>query len=108
MATDSGNDTGSKELSVRLTLKNKHGIHVRTAALISELAEPLDAEIIITSPTASSEACDMMRLLLLQAGYGTELQITATGPEAEQAIAKMSALIADGFALEDEIVDDSP
>ena len=107
MATEPGQPQEADKLARDVTLVNKHGIHVRTAALISELTERYESNIIITSPSASSDASDMMRLLLLQAGYGTELNISVTGCDAQAALGAICSLIENGFELEDEKVSDS-
>lgn len=107
MASDQDNNRSSENFSKTVKLVNKHGIHVRTAALISELTETFESEITITSPSASSDARDMMRLLLLQAGHGTELEISVTGKDAKTALKALCRLIDNGFALEDEKVSDA-
>ena len=107
MATERGHSDGTTGLKKTVTLVNKYGIHVRTAALISDITETYESDIIITSPSASSDARDMMRLLLLQAGHGTELEISVTGCDAQAALTAICTLIENGFELDDEKVSDS-
>lgn len=94
--------TNDPTATTRIRLTNTHGIHVRTASLLAELCESYKSEIIIESPHASSEGTDMMRLLMLQASYGTELSIAAIGHDASEAIAAIEQLIEIDFpAIED-------
>jgi len=88
-----------------VTLINKHGIHVRTAALIAETSEAFSAEITIASPHASTDGADMMQLLLLQASCGTELTLSATGDDALEAVESLHKLISSGFGLDEERLD---
>ena len=88
--------------SGRFTLTNKHGIHVRTAALIAECCEAYEASITITTSVGSSEGTDMMRLMMLQASQGTELSIEAEGPDAIEAIQALEMLITKGFDSSEE------
>lgn len=94
--------TSSEAYKQTLTLTNTHGIHVRTAALIAECCGAYDAEITITSPHASSDGKDMMRLLLLQATCGTELLIESSGKDADQVMKELCDLIQNKFKLMDD------
>lgn len=100
-------DTENSTITVtkQVTLVNKHGIHVRTAALIAESSESFQSDIRITSPLATTDASDMMQLLLLQANCGTELVLSANGPDASQAIESLHELISNGFGLAEERLD---
>lgn len=103
----SDNDTEHSTNSVtkQVTLVNKHGIHVRTAALIAETSESFQSTISITSPHASTDGADMMQLLLLQASCGTELTLSATGEDALEAVESLHKLITSGFGLDEERLD---
>ena len=105
MSTEITSQSDSTKLVTKLTLINKHGIHVRTAAKISELCETFASDVLISSPSATSDATDMMRLLLLQAGVGTELTIEVSGNDAEHALQSLSSLINSGFNIPEERLD---
>jgi phosphocarrier protein len=94
-------DSMPSTVTKTVTLVNMHGIHVRTAALIADTSESFQAEITITSPHASTDGSDMMQLLLLQAQCGTELVLSATGPDATQAIESLHNLITNGFSSDE-------
>lgn len=87
----------TETLTISCPLVNDHGIHIRTAAILTEICECFNADIIIKSPKGESEGRDMMRLLMLEASRGTTLTIQATGEQAQQALDELAAVIASGF-----------
>ena len=78
-------------------LVNKHGIHIRTAAVLVEICERFDAEVLIKTPRGESDGRDMLRLLTLEATCGTNLVIQATGTEKEKVLEQLLEAITAGF-----------
>jgi phosphocarrier protein HPr len=66
-----------------LTIGNKLGIHARPAAQFVKLA--------------SRYSCDIMGLMMLAAGHGSVLIISAEGPDAEVALTALEDLIKRNF-----------
>ncbi|MBT8448342.1 MAG: HPr family phosphocarrier protein [Gammaproteobacteria bacterium] len=95
--TKSTDNQHEREYEVECQLINSHGIHIRTAAMISEICERFDATVIIKSARAESDGRDMMRLLMLEATCGTALKIMAKGIQAEQAVLALQDVINSGF-----------
>jgi len=85
----------------RVIVVNTRGLHARPAARIARLAERFDAEIQLATRHGTVSALSIMGLLTLSAGAGSEIEIGATGPEAEAAAAAIAAFVAEGFGEDD-------
>ena len=70
---------------------NKRGLHARAAAKFVQCAERFDAE--VTSPRIGRRVggTSIMGLMMLAAGLGSTIRITAEGPEAEAALAALAS-----------------
>nr|WP_306442118.1 HPr family phosphocarrier protein [Nocardioides agariphilus] len=83
--------------SVRLTLVNPQGLHARPAAQIATAVGALAAEVAVEAGGRRADAASSLELMTLAAGQGTEITVSATGADAEQAIATVSELVLAGF-----------
>jgi phosphocarrier protein len=84
------------------TIVNQKGLHARAAARFVKTAEGFDARIEVTRDDLTVPGTSILGLMMLAAARGYTLELRATGPEAEAAIAAVTALIADGFGERDE------
>lgn len=80
---------------------NKLGLHARAATKLVQLASQFPCDIVISRGTQSANAKSVMGVLLLCGSKGAKLELEATGPQAEEAIARLGQLINDRFG-EDE------
>jgi phosphocarrier protein len=80
---------------------NKRGLHARASAKFVKLAADFDAEITVTRDGQSVDARSIMGLMMLGAGPGAVLELSAEGGEAEAALDALGELIAARFE-EDE------
>lgn len=92
-------------ISARVTLSNKRGLHARASAKFAACAQDFDADIKVTS---HNDVCQetvvgdsIMELLLLGSACGEDISISASGPEAEKALAALVNLVENRFG-EDE------
>ncbi|MFQ4147959.1 dihydroxyacetone kinase phosphoryl donor subunit DhaM [Arthrobacter sp. LAPM80] len=83
----------SGAVSATVTLINPLGLHARPAAVLAGELGAMDVDIEINGVDAQS----VMMLMTLGAGQGTELSMTATGPDAERAVALVTAEVGNGF-----------
>lgn len=83
----------SGEASLTLTISNQRGLHARAAAKFCQTASAFDADITVTKEDMTVGGSSLMALLMLGAGIGSSITITATGPDAEQAVKSLSALV---------------
>jgi phosphocarrier protein HPr len=79
------------------TIVNERGLHARAAAKFVKLVETFDATITVERGGMSVGGLSIMGLMMFGAGPGTELQLTATGPQAAAAMNALLDLIARGF-----------
>jgi phosphocarrier protein HPr len=79
------------------TIVNERGLHARAAAKFVKLVETFDATITVERGGMSVGGLSIMGLMMFGAGPGTELQLTAAGPDAETAMIALVDLIARGF-----------
>ncbi len=80
-----------------MAVVNEWGLHARPCAAIATEAAKHKCEIEITKEDRSASANSVAALLMLEAHSGTELQVSARGPDAEEALEAVAAIIAGGF-----------
>lgn len=96
--SDSGlGDQDGEPIRQIVTICNKRGLHARAAARFVKLAWQFDAEIMVAKNGAAVNGRSIMGLMMLAAGPGTAVELRATGPEAERAVAALAQLISGGF-----------
>ena len=81
----------------RVEIINKRGLHARASAKFVKTATGFDAEVRVSKDGAEVDARSIMGLMMLAAGPGCCIDITAEGPEAEAALAALVALVAARF-----------
>lgn len=81
----------------QVTIQNRLGLHARPAMALVDTANTFVADIRVHKGEQVVDAKSIMQLMMLAATHGTELQITAKGEDAEQAINAIQALIDSKF-----------
>lgn len=81
------------------TVINKTGLHARPASDFVRLAGSFDAEIFIrkTDSDKKSNAKSIIMVLSLALRQGTQIEISAQGPEKVQAVDALVTLLEEGF-----------
>ncbi|HAS8284822.1 TPA: HPr family phosphocarrier protein [Vibrio vulnificus] len=86
------------ELSRKVLIQNRLGLHARTAVKLVELAQSFAAEVTIDNEEDKTAAADsVMGLLMLESAQGQYVTIHASGEQAEQALDAICHLIEDKF-----------
>ena len=80
-----------------VTIINRRGLHARAAARFAKLAEEFDAEFNVEATGLKVSALSIMGLMLLAAGPGVDVVITAAGPEAKEGLSALAALVENRF-----------
>ena len=83
--------------SCTVTIMNPLGLHARAAAKFVHAASGFSSRIRVGRGAREMDGKSIMGLLLLSAARGTEIRLSADGPDEEAAIATLCALIARGF-----------
>ena len=94
-------------VSKEVTIINKNGLHARPAMQFVDLANEFAADVMVhkDAQSAEDETLDVdgksvMQMITLGAMPGTVLRITATGEDAEAAVAKLAGLFESKFGEE--------
>jgi phosphocarrier protein len=87
-----GTGDGS-EVTKELVVKNKLGIHARPAAMFVKTANKFRAEILVEKDGQEINGKSIMGLMMLAAGQGSKLTITASGEDSSKAIREIESLI---------------
>ena len=85
-----------------MTLLNKYGMHVRPAGLFAKVASRFDAEIDVEKDGNVVSGKSIMALMTLEATCGTVLKVSASGPQAQEALEELEALVNRKFDIPDE------
>jgi phosphocarrier protein FPr len=88
--------------TVTVVAPSPHGLHARPATVLAETAKRFKSEIALRTGDKTANARSLLSLLSLGATGGTELTVSAEGPDAKEAL----AAIAEAFAQrlgEDEV-----
>ena len=80
-------------VSERVEIVNERGLHARASAKFVKLAATFDAEVTVSKDGATVDARSIMGLMMLAAGPGSLIEITAEGPEAAAAVAALAELV---------------
>ena len=91
---------GDAKVSRQVEVLNSLGLHARPAAVFAREASAFTADITVSKNGHVSDGKSTIGLLMLAAEKGTTLDITATGPDAEEAIEVLEKLFRDKFGEE--------
>ena len=95
--TSSGPSVPPDALSREMPIINKRGLHARASAKFVQMVERFNAEVWVTRGNETVGGTSIMGLMMLSAGPGTTITVSAAGPEAEAALAAITELVADKF-----------
>ncbi|MBO4228238.1 MULTISPECIES: HPr family phosphocarrier protein [Bradyrhizobium] len=84
-------------ISRELLIVNKRGLHARASAKFVQMVERFEAEVWVTRGSETVGGTSIMGLMMLAAGPGTSVIVSATGPEAEAALDAIAELVASKF-----------
>jgi len=76
-----------------LVIQNKAGLHARPAALFVQLANKFESKIMVKKDKEKVNGKSIMGILMLAAGKGATITITASGTDAENAVKELSCLL---------------
>jgi phosphocarrier protein HPr len=80
-----------------LEIVNRLGLHARAAALLVQTASKYDAEVTIAKDGQVVNGRSIMGVMMLAAEQGSRIEVTAAGPQAQEALEAIRALVAARF-----------
>ena len=84
-------------ISKQLLIINKRGLHARASAKFVQTVEKFSAEVWVTRGSETVGGTSIMGLMMLAAGPGTTIKVSAIGPEADAAITAITQLVESKF-----------
>jgi phosphocarrier protein HPr len=94
---DAGPNVPPGAITRELPIINKRGLHARASAKFVQMVERFSAEIWVTKGNETVGGTSIMGLMMLSAGPGTSITVSAIGPEAQAAIDAITELVASKF-----------
>ena len=87
----------SKDIVCIKQIKNALGLHARPASIFVQTACNFKSAVIVEKDSDSVNGKSLMGLLMLAAGYGSDITLKISGEDAEQACKALSDLIDNKF-----------
>ncbi|MGY9015419.1 MAG: HPr family phosphocarrier protein [Rhodospirillales bacterium] len=80
-------------ITQKVTISNMRGLHARAASKFVTVAGGFDADITVHREGTTVSGRSIMGLMMLAAGIGSEIELSAEGAEATEAIASLVSLV---------------
>jgi phosphocarrier protein HPr len=84
-----------------LRIVNEKGLHARASAKFVQTVEKFDAEVTVSRNGESAGGNSIMGLMMLAAGIGISITVTATGPQASEVVDALDRLVSGKFGEEE-------
>ena len=84
-------------ISREFRISNRLGLHARPSAQLTQVAGKFASEVFIAKNGRRVNAKSIMGVMMLAAGPGSTVTVDAEGPDEDQAIEAIGALIASRF-----------
>lgn len=83
--------------AVKLTIRNKLGLHARPATAFAQTAGGFACAVTVTKDAETFDGKSVMELMLLAATQGTEIEVAAEGDDADACLQELVRLVERGF-----------
>lgn len=80
-----------------ITITNDTGLHSRPADLFVRTSKLYESKISVYKGEKSADAKNIIKIILLNVSQGTEIRITADGPDENEALEDLISLIESDF-----------
>jgi phosphocarrier protein HPr len=84
-------------IKTHVTISNKLGLHARASAKLTKLASSYPCEVFMSRNGRRINAKSIMGVMMLAAGLGSEVELETDGPQEQEAMEALLALINDKF-----------
>ena len=82
-----------EQVATNVIITNRLGLHARPAMAFVDAASDFSSSVTVTKGNQTVDGKSIMQIMMLAATQGTELTITAEGPDAESAVARLRQLV---------------
>ncbi len=90
-------ESDDTKLTRELTIVNSLGLHARPAAMFVKTASRFKAEIWVEKDGEQVNGKSIMGLMMLAAGNGSKLTVSAEGADAAEALDELARIVAEKF-----------
>ncbi len=80
-------------ISKKVTIINETGLHARPASIFVSMASKFKSELMVQKGEKQVNAKSILAVLSLGISKGTEITLSAQGPDEEEAVNKLAELI---------------
>lgn len=84
-------------LTTETEITNKLGLHARASAKLTQLAGKYKCDVSLSKGTRRINAKSIMGVMMLAAGKGSKVTVETDGPDEQEAMDALLALIANKF-----------
>jgi phosphocarrier protein len=95
-------EAGSQIARRQVKIVNTYGLHMRPSNKFVKLASEFQSDVTVYHDGRKANGKSMLEMTMLAAECGSTIEIEASGPDAEQALNALAALVAAGFHMEEE------
>jgi phosphotransferase system HPr (HPr) family protein len=81
------------------TVQDRKGLHLTPSAKVVRCAQQFESQITLCHECKEANACSILQVLTLGAGFGSEVVITASGPDEVEAVDRMIEAFTDGAGI---------
>src|SRR5262249_59742913 len=85
--------TPSTEHRATLEIRNRLGLHARAAGLLVQTAKRFDANVTVSKDGQSVNGRSIMGIMMLAAEQGSSIDVTTSGPQADEALDAIRELV---------------
>ena len=95
LAKKSGNS--ETRITREIVILNRYGLHARPAALFVKTSNRFKADVWVEKDGEEVNGKSIMGLMMLAAGHGSKLKVSASGADAEKFLKEIEDLVASRF-----------
>jgi phosphocarrier protein HPr len=95
--SSSSDSNAEKKCSKELVIVNRLGMHARPSARFVKVSNRFKSDIWVEKDGEQVNGKSIMGLMMLAAGQGSKLRVTAEGPDAEKALQDLETLVQGRF-----------
>ncbi len=88
---------GDQRITREIVILNRYGLHARPAALFVKASNRHKCEVWVEKDGEEVNGKSIMGLMMLAAGNGSKLKVSAIGPDAEKFLTEIEELVAKRF-----------
>lgn len=85
--------------TIKFIVKQDKGIHARVAYAIAKAAKALSSKITFKKGGQTANGDSVLQLLMLAAGKGAEIEVTASGGNEEESLHRLKDIFSDGAGI---------